>query len=418
MAFTSLVPTIECLADETVLIQAWKKASNYIRYHNWFSDTLELDRTAINLREFIADISRQIRAGAAHRSDPIRMVPAPKSQAWRVEKGGSWNPVAANGSSVKIRPLAHVSLRDQVIATALMMCLADRAETRQGDPTTPLASPNIGSIVSYGNRLLCDYRDGKAQHRWGSSTLYRGFYADYQTFLTRPETMAEAIHDSRGPKTLVVQSDLKQFYDRVTEDLLHNAVRALQYPGDAPDFSHLATSFLSWSWASADKDEAKIYAKQSGISDFSRVFLPQGLVAAGFFANIALAKFDQRMRDEIGRNILPDVKLHDATRYVDDLRFVLTAPTSADTELVRIDIFRWIAGCLDRSAPGLSPSEEKTLVSPFRTDERPLVQQSKRMARIQTAVSGGFDPIAGGGDPRLGAWLDQGAGTLDEGRVD
>lgn len=41
MTFISLVPTIECLADETVLIQAWKKTSSYIRYHNWFSDTLD-----------------------------------------------------------------------------------------------------------------------------------------------------------------------------------------------------------------------------------------------------------------------------------------------------------------------------------------------------------------------------------------
>lgn len=395
MAITSLVPTIECLADETVLIQAWRKASNYIRYHNWFSDTLELDLTAINLREFISDISHQVKSGGARHSEPIRMVPAPKSQAWRVEKDGRWNPVGANGASVKIRPLAHVSLRDQVIATALMMCLADRAETLQGDPTTLLASPNIGSIVSYGNRLLCDYNEGHAKHRWGSSTIYRGFYEDYQKFLARPETMAETIH-GRGPKTLVVQSDLKQFYDRVTDELLHDSIRELQQPADDLDFFDLATSFLSWSWGGADRDEAKIYANQSGMPDFSRIFLPQGLVAAGFFANIALSKFDQQMRDQIGLHILPDIKLHDAARYVDDLRFVLTAPTTANIEQLRIDVFGWIAGCLDRSAPGLSPSEEKTQVSPFRSDERPLVQQSKRMARIQAAISGGFDPIAGG----------------------
>lgn len=395
MAITSLVPTIECLADETVLIQAWRKASNYIRYHNWFSDTLELDITAVNLRTFISDISHQIKSGAVRYSDPIRMVPAPKSHAWRIEKDGRWNPVGVNGAAVKIRPLAHVSLRDQVIATALMMCLADRSETRQGDPTTILASPKIGSIISYGNRLLCDYHEGNAKHRWGSSTLYRGFYEDYQAFLARPETMAEAVH-GRGPKTLVVQSDLKQFYDRVTGELLHDAIRGLQHPADDPNFFDLATSFLSWSWAAADRNEARTYANQSGIPDFSRIFLPQGLVAAGFFANVALSKFDQQMRDQIGLDILPDIKLHDAARYVDDLRFVLTAPTTANIEQLRIDVFGWITGCLDQSAPGLSPSEEKTQVSPFRADERPLVQQSKRMLRIQAAISGGFDPIAGG----------------------
>ncbi|WP_421476582.1 hypothetical protein [Agrobacterium tumefaciens] len=395
MAFTSLVPTVECLADETVLIQAWRKTSNYIRYHNWFSDTLELDRTAVNLREFISDISDQIKSGAAHHSETIRMVPAPKSHAWRVGKDGRWNPAGAKGEAVKIRPLAHVSLRDQVLATALMMCLADRVETRQGDPTTPLASPDIGSMFSYGNRLLCDYDGGIAKHRWGSSNLYRGFYEDYQKFLARPETMAEAIH-GHTPKTLVVQSDLKQFYDRVTEELLHGAIRGLQQQADDSDFFNLATSFLSWNWAPADRDEAKIYAQQCGMPDFSRIFLPQGLVAAGFFANIALSQFDQQIREQIGAEILPDIKLHDAARYVDDLRFVLSAPAAADTEQIRVDVFGWIAGCLDRFASGLSPSDEKTQVSPFRAEERPTVQQSKRMARIQTAISGGFDPISGG----------------------
>lgn len=395
MAFTYLVPTIECLADETVLIQAWRKTSNYIRYHNWFSDTLELDRTAVNLREFISDISHQIKSGAAYRSEPIRMVPAPKSHAWRVEKDGRWNPVSAKSEAVKIRPLAHVSLRDQVIATALMMCLADRVETRQGDPTTPLASPDIGSIVSYGNRLLCDYDNGVAKHRWGSSNLYRGFYEDYQKFLARPETMAEAIY-GHAPRTLVVQSDLKQFYDRVTEELLHGAIRGLQHQADDADFFDLATNFLSWKWAPVDRNEAKIYAKQCGMPDFSRIFLPQGLVAAGFFANLALSKFDQQIREQIGFEILQDIKLHDAARYVDDLRFVLTAPATADTEQVRVDVFGWIAEYLNRFGSGLSPSDEKTQVSPFRADERPTIQQSKRMARIQSAISGGFDPIAGG----------------------
>ena len=88
--------------------------------------------------------------------------------------------------------------------------------------------------------------------------------------------------------------------------------------------------------------------------------------------------------------------MHDVARYVDDLRFVLSAPSDVDIEAVQSDVFKWIKGCLDHSALGLSPAEEKTHVTAFRADERPLVQQSKRMARIQTAISGGFDPVAGG----------------------
>jgi len=217
VTFISSVPTIECLADETVLIQAWKKTTNYIRYHNWFSDTLELDRTAINLREFISGISSQIKSERPLLSEPIRMVPAPKSQQWRVGSDGQWKP-DGKGNTAKIRPLAHVSLRDQVIATAMMMCLADRVETRQGDPAIPLGSAELNSVVSYGNRLFSVFKKGKADLRWGSGTLYRGFYEDYQTFLARPEDVAERIHQAH-PRTLIVQSDLRQFYDHKLDSL-------------------------------------------------------------------------------------------------------------------------------------------------------------------------------------------------------
>ena len=52
-----LKPRIDLLQQEYVLVQAWKKTASYIRYHNWFSDTLELDRTAVNLPMFIAEIA-------------------------------------------------------------------------------------------------------------------------------------------------------------------------------------------------------------------------------------------------------------------------------------------------------------------------------------------------------------------------
>ena len=309
MTFISLVPTIECLADETVLIQAWKKTASYIRYHNWFSDTLELDRTAVNLREFISGISTEIKSEGPLLSDPIRMVPAPKSQQWRVESDGQWKPVDGNGDNAKIRPLAHVSLRDEVIATAMVMCLGDRVETRQGDPATRLDSTELHSVVSYGNRLFSDFRNGKANQRWGSGTLYRGFYEDYQTFLARPEDFAERIHKD-DLRTLIVQSDLRQFYDRVSAELLHKSIRNLQVDAGEAAFFDLATGFLTWKWSDKDRKEVKIYAKQSGIPDFSRIVLPQGLVAAGFFANVALTTFDKQLRDQIGREILPNIKVN------------------------------------------------------------------------------------------------------------
>ncbi|MBX4948488.1 RNA-directed DNA polymerase [Rhizobium binae] len=395
MTLTSLEPSIACLADETVLIQAWKKASGYIRYHNWFSDTLELDRTAVNLREFIASISAEITSESPLFPDSIRMVPAPKSQAWKIDDRGLWGPVETNRKTSKIRPLAHVSLRDQVIATALMMCLADRLETRSGNPAIPLDDDNLHSVVSYGNRLYSDFHQGTATHRWGSATLYRGFYQDYRTFLARPEYIADKIHE-RHPRTLIAQSDLRQFFDRVTPDLLHAGINRLRSDADEPAFFELATRFLSWEWSDKDRKETELYAEQSDMQSFKRTVLPQGLVAAGFFANVALISFDEHLRGFIGTDVAPGLRLHDVARYVDDLRFVISSPAARTVGDTRIQVLNWLRDVLHVSAPGLSPAEDKTQVSTFRADERPIVQQSKRMARIQAAISGGFDPIAGG----------------------
>ncbi|MGB3929184.1 MAG: hypothetical protein WBL20_09495, partial [Sphingobium sp.] len=67
-------------------------------------------------------------------------------------------------------------------------------------------------------------------HRWGSSKLYRAYFQDYRSFLRRPETVAAAASDS--DRVLIVQTDLKQFYDRVTPTALHAEVSKLRRAGD------------------------------------------------------------------------------------------------------------------------------------------------------------------------------------------
>lgn len=52
-----LEPRVDLLRQEYVLVQAWKKTASYIRHHNWFSDTIELDRAAVNLPRFLAEIA-------------------------------------------------------------------------------------------------------------------------------------------------------------------------------------------------------------------------------------------------------------------------------------------------------------------------------------------------------------------------
>jgi hypothetical protein len=392
-----LEPRIELLSEEYVLVQAWKKTASHIRYHNWYSDTLALDRAAVNLPHFLAELAEQLKASAQWSNDTLRIVPAPKSQQWRVTPDTNlWGPVDRGETAGKLRPLAHVSLNDQVAATAVMLCLANRVETLQGDPRDSIESAATRRhVVSYGNRLFCDVVGEELHHRWGSGKLYRAYYQDYRSFLLRPEVAAEAVSITDNARVVIVHSDLRNFYDRVRPGLLAQKIDALSRPGDDPNFFALARRLLDWAWNEKDFQEVTGYAAQVELSDFSRVALPQGLVAAGFLANVVLLDFDQGLREALYQEIEPGVRLEDACRYVDDLRIVLTIGHSKSLSDIEQIITNWLQTLLDRHAEGLKPSDDKTRAAAFKGDERPLVRQSRKMARIQSAMSGGFDAIGG-----------------------
>jgi hypothetical protein len=398
MIAEKLSPSLELLTRDYVLVQAWKKTAAHIRQHNWYSDTLELDRAAVNLPQFLGELAEQLQSPEQWQNDSLRIVPAPKNQRWRVTKEKQWEPVEFGKIASKLRPLAHVTLKDQVAATAIMLCLADRVETAQGDPRSPmLVTADRQRIISYGNRLFCD-SDGEAlQHRWGSSKLYRSYYQDYQTFLRRPDAVANAASDINGQKLMIVQSDLRQFYDRVRPASLIAEIEALSKPGDDPRFYDLVHRVLNWSWNGNDKKEVEFYAQQSGLSEFSAIALPQGLVSAGFFANIALLDFDDALRGAFNQELVPATRLLDACRYVDDLRLVISVSRTSDTAPITTSKIAadWLQTQLDHSTSGLLISEEKTRTAEVQGDEQPLVKQSRKMARIQHAVSGGFDAIGG-----------------------
>ena len=384
-----LKPSLTDATAEYVLVQAWKKTSAYIRYHNWFADTLELDQATANLPDFLKALSNEMLSGE-WTSDPIRLVPAPKSQSWGIVKG-RWRP--SGGNPVKLRPLAHVSLRDQVAATATMLCLADRIETAQGDPRTSVERPDSSKdVVSYGNRLFCDATQFGLSHRWASSKLYRAYFHDYRTFLSRPEAIAERVPEAK--QVAIVQSDLRQFYDRVRPGLLRDKLRLLSSDPVEGVFFDFVGRLFNWEWHKADLGDAREYARLSDIENFDDVALPQGLVASGFFANAVLLQFDNLIRQSVGQEISAGAVLLDGCRYVDDLRLVVETDGS-DPEDVQSGLLNWLEQSLQTTAPGLSPSASKTRLALFRGETRPLLRQSRKMSRIQTAVSGGFDAEGG-----------------------
>ncbi len=401
LAVEILTPDLDLLHEEYVLVQAFKKTADHLRYHNWYANTLEIDLAAVDLPRFIGRMAERLRGDEPWHNRPARLVLAPKSAQWRVSADGpSWRPTKSISES-DLRPLAHLALEDQVVSTAVMMCLADRVETAQGDPRKPFdGGAREGRVISLGNRLFCDNDGGRLRFRWGSGHFYRGYFQDYQTFIARPERSAELALRNGRVNAFVVQTDLRQFYDRVSPDLLNTSLRGLARPGDDARFFEFAAAQLSWRWHAADRDLASRYADQDPPIDFEMLTLPQGLASAGFFANVALLDFDERLRAHIGEPCLPEFPravLEDVARYVDDMRIVFSLPDAhePDTEKLKNSCLNWLDGVLESTAPGLIISESKSRVAFLAGDRSPLVRQSRRMARLQHAVSQGFSADEG-----------------------
>jgi hypothetical protein len=399
----TLRPTLSDLGMECVLMQAWKKTSAHLRYHSWYADTLGLDIEALRIPDFIRQIQDRIREADSFEARPLKLVPALKNQRWAYVDG-EWSPKEPNIDK-KLRPLAHVDLQDQVIATAMMLCLADRVENRLGNPRLSVTKQqNRKRTLAYGHRLFCDGEGNTPlRHRWGSSKLYRSFFQDYQTFLERPKVVAKELRTGNGVgeadfEIAIVQSDLSKFYDRVRPSLLHNKLRLLKLEDDEEPFFQLAGKLLDWRWE--DRARAEQYAIAHGIPNFGEVALPQGLVASGFFANIALLDFDNALRERIGTEIHKKlgIVVHDACYYVDDFRMVLAFPkaiTQVSEDKVRRRVAAMLRSALKSTASGLKVSKEKTEVTIEGRDKRFLVRQSREAARIQTQVSGTFDMLHG-----------------------
>lgn len=394
--YERLMPSLELLADEAVLAQAWKKSDAYIRRHNWYADILELEQVSLLLPQTLKEWQRQVSTRDHSAVSPLRLVPAPKNGKWYFPsktEGGDWKfkPLPKDDGTLQtepdLRPLAHVSIREQVLASAVMLCLADAVETLQGntDPARYSSKDQARQrVCSYGNRLFCDWldeSDGKqhARFRWGNATTYSQFFVDYERFLERPsEVCREALPSLHGERLFVVKLDLAKFYDCVSQSAVVSRLRTLyqRYASEfaipysevgAEPFWQAVEKIVSWQWSASDSADR---------SDL-KLGLPQGLVASGFFANAYMHDFDQMVaasaRQGIGipiqiNGVTVHARLLDYCRYVDDMRLVVAIPVESAQNLaletLAGDMSSWanllIRHCFNDAANGLETKKEKS----------------------------------------------------------
>ncbi|MFT5420067.1 MAG: putative amidohydrolase [Candidatus Endobugula sp.] len=397
--YRSLKPSIEYLADEVVMAQAWKKTHGYIRSFNWYADTLALDVSALGVEE-----NSKSWAELLKREEPLyllELVPAAKSEAWVIDEKEGWHPSARSEAKraegkIPLRPLAHITIRDQTWASAVMLCLADAVETKQGD----CSHGNGGAegalrrgVYSYGNRLLCDWREkDDAWFRWGNSETYRKFYTDYQAFLKRPITNGRVVSEQQADvdAVFIVNLDLRKFYNTIDRRVLQERLQSISTSfghKHCPEFWSSVKRVMDWTWSEEDLSLAKKYS-MGDISDG----LPQGLVASGFFANAYLVDFDQAFGELIGTNIgdTQELVIHDYCRYVDDLRIVVSTDEHSNQEIA--DLINTCATKLLKKYGGkeLNINKDKTKVASL-PDLDSSGSMAKRIEMVQGGLSGPAD---------------------------
>lgn len=404
--YKELHPTKDYLTDKIVLAQAWKKAHQYIRSTNWYADTFELDRSAIDLDSLLDKWILELLKDDFHFS-PLRIVPAPKSERWHFDKIDSlkvafqegyelaedsseglshgWIPINKDDENIKpLRPLAHVGIRDQTLMVALMMCIANKIETKQGATSTDLVNVHMKGVVNYGNRLYCQFdEDDEASFTWGNATSYSKYFSDYQHFLRRPIHFGlEALKQKIKNKTIFeIHLDIEKFYDRIDRSRLTDKLWALCDDDNDPVFERLLNAFDEWVW---EDGSSQIYDSVCKSNDESiPQGVPQGLVAGGFLANIYLLDFDQEMHSLISKEIRENIQLIDYCRYVDDMRLIIVANNDENIKSITNTINTVIGEKL--SQIDLNLNNDKTLVEKFRPKAGGVLQ---KLRDIQSKVSG------------------------------
>ena len=392
--YQKLRPEIEYLSDEVIIAQAWKKTHKYMRTHNWYADTLALDISALGLEGNSASWAKGV-----EKEDftpyPLELVPAAKSEQWIIDQQG-WKPSKPGGRSDKppIRPLAHLTIRDQTLASAVMLCLADAVETAQGNcGEAGFEVAQTKKIYSYGNRLVCDWSPtNDAWFRWGNADTYRKFFTDYQNFLKRPIELGRqaAQYQTDVDHVFVVNLDLEKFYDRIDRRILVERLKAISkshgHERVCPKFWGAVENITNWKW----NDEAHQQAQALGITLGEG--LPQGLVASGFLANAYMVPFDKVIGGHIGTQIpeTPGIVLYDYCRYVDDLRLVVGIE-DIDIDAAEATLRKWIDNQLKAHAgSALALNRSKVKITSL-SDLDNQGSLSGRIALLQQELSGPAD---------------------------
>ncbi len=200
MAVQKLLPQVDLLSEEYVLVPALGKSVGTRLYS---SSQLVFSRTRVRLNERrhrcvrIEAIAESIRSSDALRSDSLAVGDCTEKPKVGVVNG-DWKPIQGPASvAQRLRPLSHVTVRDQIIATADEYASIRGRTSRRGERRSAWyrdgCQASTYAVSAMDTDSFCDRDAGELRFRWGNSVVYRRYFQDYQSFVSRPEQIVEAV---------------------------------------------------------------------------------------------------------------------------------------------------------------------------------------------------------------------------------
>ncbi|MEZ2600586.1 RNA-directed DNA polymerase [Kluyvera intermedia] len=403
--YKNIQPKGSFIVDEVILINAWKKSQQYIRSVSWYVDYLDLDRSAVELEIRIEQLQRKV-SKKKYVPRALELIPAPKAKKWSFQMNGDddskeriWRPEdfhkrkKTNEIIQPLRPLAHISIDDQTLYTALMMLMANKVETLQSDPSLSYENVHAAKLINYGNRLHCSYKNSLAFYSWGNSAVYSKFFKDYQRFLNRPKFFGKkaARLKKDDERIYEVQLDFSKFYDSIDRDKLVLKIKELICSITSekkidPIIESILVQFKNWEWTESSCLLYKSTCANDIVPDLKiGKGIPQGLVAGGFFANIYMLDFDAYISDVIGSGLDDNntIILVDACRYVDDLRLIIKCKNTHDENSILSAIYAKLSSIIEELSLHFQSKKTKIKIFNHKVDAI-----STKLSDIQDKVSG------------------------------
>lgn len=327
--------------DPTFLALAAKKAGRFVLKHNWFADPLEVARFQQTFDQSLQQLASSIGSNTFAVSSLKRLV-VPK----RIKE----KTVRHTTKKVhEVRELAHLDFQSQVFSVAIVMAIADHWETLLGK----LKLPEKKLVL--GNRLdMHQDTEGHPSFPLGTYALFRFWGEDYSGFVrSTAEQYNTALLSLKQPdrRLCLLSTDISSFYPNVSLDRLSHIVR--ETPGLNQREQEQIARFFS------EINRGMKEAKLSG--------LPQGMVASGFFANIFLHEFDEKVVQSIGESVSlkkRNPKFVFYSRYVDDIRLIVETSAAVGHPARKAEkhaLYKALSRVIDEYGLSFSP-EKSTLL--------------------------------------------------------